>query len=354
MRGLVASSPPVTWLAPGVGLLATELPWPELADQARRHPLHFVRHFCPILIAVPLALSAADLDRLERGARALLPLLDPTCSYSVQTRLVLPREGAKGWPYGRFDVNQRLAAILSSSGAPLNVRQPEQVLSVVCAPGPDPTPTAYLGLSRTVDNLSAWAGGERRFKRETGQISRAEFKLLEALEVFSLSLPAGGSALDLGAAPGGWTRVLRQHGLRVVAVDPADLHPRIVADPAVTHVRQTAQAFLSRPTSKRYGAILNDMRLEASESARLMARAAAWLEPGGLAIMTLKLPNRGVQRVVSQSLQILQKRFLLEGARQLFHNRHELTVALRRRPANRARVAEACCLSMAIAYSQKR
>jgi hypothetical protein len=46
--------------------------------------------------------------------------------------------------------------------------------------------------------LSDWAGGVRRFAREEGQLSRSEFKLLEAFEVFDISVPQKGLALDLG------------------------------------------------------------------------------------------------------------------------------------------------------------
>lgn len=51
----------------------------------------------------------------------------------------------------------------------------------------------------------------------------AEFKLLEALEVFGIVLPSHGVALDLAAAPGGWTRVLRRAGEYVTAIDPGEL-----------------------------------------------------------------------------------------------------------------------------------
>ncbi len=64
------------------------------------------------------------------------------------------------------------------------MRHPVQVVSVVLAPD-----EAFLGVSRAIDNLSDWAGGARRFRRDPDQISRAEFKLLEALEVFALDRP---------------------------------------------------------------------------------------------------------------------------------------------------------------------
>ena len=306
------------WLEPGLGLVELGVDWAVLAALLRDRPPVFFRHLCPVQATVLLDRTPGDLDRLARAVDSLSSHLDPGRAFSVQARLL---GEMKAWPYGRFEVNQRLAAVLEAAGATLDVRQPEQVLSAVC------TPTqAYLGLSSAADNLSDWAGGMRRFKREAGQISRAEFKLLEAIELFDLTLPAGGEALDLGAAPGGWTRVLRRRAMRVVAVDPADLHPLIASDPAVTHVRRLAQDYLPAPVE--FDLILNDMRLDARESAELMLQAAANLKAGGLAMMTLKLSGRKMAQVVDRSLHRLRREYVILGARQLFHNRREVTVAM--------------------------
>jgi 23S rRNA (cytidine2498-2'-O)-methyltransferase len=220
-------------------------------------------------------------------------------------------------------VNVRLSEQFVEQGVFLDVRQPEQVFSVVLAPE-----QGYLGLSRVADNLSDWAGGARRFKREEGQVSRAEFKLLEALEVFGLHLPVGGRALDLGAAPGGWTRILRKHGMSVIAVDPADLDSRIASDPAVQHVRQTSQSYLPT-TTEQFDVILNDMRKDARASAQIMGSAVENLKRGGWALLTLKLPKREMIKVVDAAFEVLRERYEAIGARQLFHNRNEITVALR-------------------------
>ena len=67
----------------------------------------------------------------------------------------------------------------------------------------------------------------------------------------------------MGAAPGGWTRVLRQHGLKVTAVDPAELDPRLRTDRGVTRVRKTIQEYL--PGAPRFDVIVNDMRMDAPE-----------------------------------------------------------------------------------------
>ncbi len=55
------------------------------------------------------------------------------------------------------------------------------------------------------------------------KVSRAYFKLFEALLRFDVKLPRGGKGLDIGASPGGWTQCLVEHGLTVWAVDPAPL-----------------------------------------------------------------------------------------------------------------------------------
>src|SRR5690606_2902121 len=160
-----------------------------------------------------------------------------------------------------YDVNTALAAVVRDEfGIPLDVRRPQQILSVVLA-RPGRETVAYLGLSPAVFNLSDWAGGVRRFKREPGQISRAEFKLLEALESFGIELPANGRALDLGAAPGGWTRVLRQKGQYVTAVDPGELAPAVALDPRVQYRQMTAEAYLASGPDT-FDLIVNDMRLD--------------------------------------------------------------------------------------------
>ncbi len=218
-----------------------------------------------------------DIDHLEKAAYSLIPCLDLKRSFSVQTRLL-----GNGWPFARYDINNRLSDELKKQGALLDVRKPVQVLSVIL------TPThGYMGLSHAENNLSDWAGGARRLKREKGQISRAEFKLTEALELFKMSLPNNGKALDLGAAPGGWTRLLLKQSMHVTAVDPADLNTRIKSDPAVKYIRRTADNYLS--TSKeRFDVILNDMQIDARESAHLMLSAEGNLKSEGFALLILK------------------------------------------------------------------
>lgn len=335
----------VTTLDDGVLLVTIDVSLWELAERWRLDPPIFVRHICPVQATVSLrAKSGADLAILRQAVtEELLDLVDPTLPLSVQTRILADL------PYKPFDVNKSIADLLVEQiNVPIDVRTPHQVLSIVCAETTtaeqnrqqttDSTQhaarstqhaTAYLGISPTVYNISDWAGGMRRFAREKEQVSRAEFKLLEALEVFLIDLKPRGVALDLGASPGGWTRVLRQHEQYVTAVDPGDLDPRVAADAGVRHKRMTAEQYLADEPD-RFDLIVNDMRMDVRDSARLMVRYASQLYRHGIAIMTLKLPEHQRHPLIDQAFTILREAYTIAGARQLFHNRSEITLYLQK------------------------
>jgi 23S rRNA (cytidine2498-2'-O)-methyltransferase len=332
----VGATEMVAVLAPGVLLMRCQTPFAQIAARWRDAPPIFARHICPAQNGVPLSGDPSDLDLLSQ-ARSLLPSdASGDLSFSVQSRIYSALD------YKPFDVNTALAeTIHASTGATLDVRHPQQVLSVVCA---EATPlllslvpgaprqsraVAFLGWSLAADNLSDWAGGMRRFAREEGQVSRAEFKLLEALEVFQVHLPPHGVALDLGAAPGGWTRVLRQAGQYVTAVDPGELDARLTSDKGIRHLRMTAQNYLHGDPDQ-FDVIVNDMRMDARESARLMTAFARCLQPHGVIIMTLKLPEGDPRPLIDEAFAILRRAYTIGGARQLFHNRSEITLLLRR------------------------
>jgi 23S rRNA (cytidine2498-2'-O)-methyltransferase len=303
-------------LAPGVYLAAPRDDYWSTAVSWQQQPPIFIRHICPAQRPVKLTGQLTDLEQLATAVVTLGDLLDAGLPFSVQTRLL-----ADNLAYKPFDANQRLAAAVQTiSAAPLDVRNPQQVVSVVVAEHEGLS--GFVGLSPAALNLSNWAGGVRRFAREPEQISRAEFKLLEALEWFGIQLPPRGVALDLGAAPGGWTRILRRHEQYVTAVDPADLHHSLQQDRNVRQLRLTAEEYLQRDPDQ-FDLIVNDMRLDGRDSARLMVAYARRLYPGGQALMTLKLPQ-----AVDHALNILRRAYTIKGVRQFFHNRSEVTAYL--------------------------
>ena len=311
-------------LAPEVALVELEQPLAEWHAFLLKRPAIFVRHIAPVHRELVLDGTPDDLERLTQVALNLAPHLPARKPFAVQTRLLDDHVKLT-----RFEINQALAEAVSQvSGLPLDVRNPQGVLSVALS-----MDRAYLGVSTVEFNRSAWAGGAHRFAREQGQLSRAEFKLLEAQALFNIEWPDHGQALDLGAAPGGWTRILRRAGLPVVAIDPADLHPSLRYDQGVRHLQILAQRFL--PTQERFTVIVNDMRIDARDSAWLMVDAANALTNDGLAVVTLKLPHEHSAQIAYHSLSILRTAYWVIGARQLFHNRSEVTAVLRKKHEKR-------------------
>jgi hypothetical protein len=95
------------------------------------------------------------------------------------------------------------------------------------------------------DPLVSWpgpfAGGRAiAFEAARDAPSSAHRKLEESFAWLGVSPTEGDVAVDLGAAPGGWTRVLRDRGARVVAVDRGALDASLQRDPDVTWLRRDA------------------------------------------------------------------------------------------------------------------
>ncbi|MBA2286293.1 MAG: hypothetical protein H0W02_12480 [Ktedonobacteraceae bacterium] len=303
---------------------------PGIARLAAREQPIFVRHLAPVQAIVELSNTAQDIGTLALAVADLptFAQLERGQRFAVQTRIVHAEEQRVTRPYSGGLINQALAeAIAEETGAVEAIKKPRIVVSVLCM-----AEKACIGISSVEENLSAWPGGARHFAQLPEQVSRAEFKLLEALDVFGVELPSDGQALDLGAAPGGWTRLLLEAGMSVVAVDPASLDPRLKGQPHLEHYRGYAEHYLEEALQRhrRFDVIANDMRMDARDAARLLAQASRCLRADGIIISVFKLPHATPEinplRTLREALDLLSKRYAIVRARQLFHNRQEVTV----------------------------
>lgn len=270
-------------------------------------PLIFVRHMFPVQYFAVGEYAAADI-------LAGVAIPDDGGAFSVQMR-------------GDTDPGliRRLENALEERNYVRDDRYPRWVLSLYAHEG-----GLYAGASRCGDNRSAWNGGTPRYKR-ADFISRAECKLMEAMETFGLRPRPHARALDLGAAPGGWSKVLLEAGFHVTAVDPGALDKRLAHHPRLSYVCATAQRFLAaRDKAEIFDAVVNDMKMDMYDSVRVMLDAAPFLAPGGVAVMTLKLAKGQGLRKINKALALLEKKYRVGDTRQLFHNRDEVTVLLYR------------------------
>ncbi len=168
--------------------------------------------------------------------------------------------------------------------------------------------------------------------------SRSYLKLGEAFEVFLTRaeqaqwLRPGMHAVDLGAAPGGWTWQLVQRGLKVVAVDNGPLKGVAAEHPSIKHLRQ--DGFRFRP-QRPVDWVVCDMVEQPQRVAALMGE---WIASGmsTRALFNLKLPMKKRVAALHDALGIVRDTLDAKGlkyriaVKQLYHDREEVTVFLAR------------------------
>jgi 23S rRNA (cytidine2498-2'-O)-methyltransferase len=179
---------------------------------------------------------------------------------------------------------------------------------------------------------SRWPMGIPRLRMPRSAPSRSTLKLAEAFVTFlgareSELLRPAMRAVDLGAAPGGWTWQLARRGLRVTAVDNGALKGELAQDSLVTHVRADGLTYVPR---RPVDWLLCDIAESPSRIATLVAR---WIAEGlaRRAIFNLKLPMkkrydeaRRCEAIVRDSLGRARVKHAL-ALRQLYHDRQEIT-----------------------------
>jgi len=197
--------------------------------------------------------------------------------------------------------------------------------------------TALIG-SSDPHNSAATIMGIVRQSMPAEAPSRSTLKLAEAIEVFmdrgeqSRLLRPGMTAVDLGAAPGGWTWQLVRRGIRVAAVDNGPMKGALAKHPLVQHLRQDGFKYMPR---KAVDWLVCDI---VDKPAKVAALIGEWFAAGLArhAIFNLKLPMK--QRIVAidGALNGIRVRLDEEGisyrmtAKQLYHDREEVTVFLTR------------------------
>ncbi|MEW6563721.1 MAG: 23S rRNA (cytidine(2498)-2'-O)-methyltransferase RlmM [Pseudomonadota bacterium] len=199
---------------------------------------------------------------------------------------------------------------------------------------PDKT-RALIGISDLRDS-AAWPMGILRLRMPVDAPSRSTLKLAEAFETLLSEeerkqwLRSGMTAVDLGAAPGGWTWQLVMHGLKVQAVDNGPMKGSMALHPMVQHLRQDGFRYQPR---RPVDWVVCDMVEQPSRVAALMAR---WIASGMAqhTLFNLKLPMKKRLEALEQAFDDIRNqmesahiRYRL-AAKQLYHDREEVTVLL--------------------------
>lgn len=196
---------------------------------------------------------------------------------------------------------------------------------------------AYLGVS-PIGNRAPWPMGIPRLRQPKAAPSRATLKLEEAWHHFipayewDVRLAGGLRAVDLGAAPGGWTWQLVQRGMFVDAVDNGPMDEVLMESGQVTHMRE--DGFYYQP-QKAVDWLVCDI---ADKPARVASMISNWVCRGWCreAVFNLKLPMKQRYPQVCQLRERLQADMAQAGIdahlafKQLYHDREEVTGHIQR------------------------
>lgn len=193
--------------------------------------------------------------------------------------------------------------------------------------------SVFLALSWP-NNSAAWPMGIPRLKFPSQAPSRSTLKLEEAFLHFLTEkereqrLRPGLQAVDLGAAPGGWTWQLVRRHIYVMAIDNGPMDNALLDSGLVKHKRE--DGFRYRPP-KPVDWLVCDMVEQPVRIAELCAR---WLAQGWAreAIFNLKLPMKKryqeLERCRDLIEQVLEGRAYQLRMKQLYHDREEVTAHL--------------------------
>jgi len=193
----------------------------------------------------------------------------------------------------------------------------------------------HIGIS-PVGNSADDAMGIPRLKMPGSAPSRSTLKLDEAIHWFLTPdqqadlFHSGMTAVDLGAAPGGWTWQLVQRGCHVTAIDNGPMQDDLMKTGMVEHLKTDAFTYL--PENK-IDWLVCDMAERPMHVSRLIAR---WFTSKKCkqAIFNLKLPMKKRLLNVHDCIDLLKQKLSEANleykiqAKQLYHDREEITVCI--------------------------
>lgn len=262
---------------------------------------------------------AAALDQHFTG-RPRAWLLQAWVPDADQTNPLAPQADALG---------ERVRALLAAARPELGLLRVEQAsdavryggaLAQLCLASPG---RVLVGVISAQDSPTLAAGGRARSRMPKDAPSRAARKLVEAFEWIGRAPEPGDVAVDLGAAPGGWTSVLLEKRVQVIAVDPANLAPALRKRRGLIHLKRSAFEFTPE---ERVDWLLCDMAWRPLEVGTLLAKwgRRKW---ASTLVANVKLPMKQRVEFVERLRAKVREGWNDLRCRQLYHDRDEFTLS---------------------------
>ncbi len=187
------------------------------------------------------------------------------------------------------DVEIAVGNVITGEGSRVDLDNPDTILWVDII-----QEKAFLSVLSPEDIVKKTPIVTRRWKKGERPVSRAELKMREVMAEFSEIFTSEKTALDIGAAPGGWTRAMAPKLKKVIAVDRAKLAPEVMALPNISYVKERAENI---ELDEKVDIIANDANLLHMQSAQISIELAGkYLKEGGALIHTVKfaiIPKTG-------------------------------------------------------------
>jgi 23S rRNA (cytidine2498-2'-O)-methyltransferase len=189
----------------------------------------------------------------------------------------------------------------------------------------------WIGYHRARGTSTCWPGGFIEIALPAEPVSRAYAKIEEAIAWSGLRLKRGDHVVEIGCAPGGASQALLERGLSVTGIDPADVDPRVLANPRFTHIRKRG-ADVRRREFRDVRWLVADMNVAPAYTLttveEIVGHASVRIE--GL-LLTLKLIDWQLAAEVPAYLERVRSwGYRHVAARQLAHNRQEICLAASR------------------------
>ncbi|MFO7946452.1 MAG: THUMP domain-containing protein [Armatimonadota bacterium] len=319
LRHLVPGAQTHRMFIRGTFLLTCDEQAADVIGRIRQNRTLHVSTATPVTVRAEISKHPDMIDDLAETAYRCLRL-NPELSFRVSCR----RRGDHR--FGSPDVERRVGEVFyERDGLPVDLEEPEQIVSVEILQN-----TVYMGANPVGQMVDKDVLEKRKYPPGQRPINRSEWKLREALDEFGITITNSTRALDLGAAPGGWTRVLAENGASVIAVDPGELDERVLKFDTVSHAQMKADEFIDDYDGPTFDIITNDMNVDPEVSARMMVDFAGLVQtPEGLGLMTIKFVSTDREKHLQRVNDILSAAYGDFRVQTMPHNAMETTLLMR-------------------------
>jgi tRNA(Ser,Leu) C12 N-acetylase TAN1 len=300
-------------------IVTTKIPQNEATSRLVETETKYIGRITPIDKRIKISKENKSIEKIKKEI-LILGKLTRSDTFIIKCR----RRGTHN--FHSQEIKKELGTFLESeTEAIVDFDNPKKTITVEIFQN-----IAFLGINKSENITRKEIKEFRKYPKGKRPINRSELKIKEAIKHFNITIKPEHKILDLGAAPGGWTKVLSSLAKEVVVVDPANLDSSLENTTNIVHLKCKSEDLYDKKLGK-FDIITNDMNLDPSQSARIMNNLAHFLVEDGIVIMTLKFVTRNRSKHKKQAIEILEENYKDLILKKLPHNRLESTLMMRRK-----------------------